>query len=239
MGTKDRPKIDESPETFIARGWAKIVQVLGFRPASLAGPRKRRGPTVCRFCKTGQVVAARVSVVSRWVDTSCLVKGVPADVCMDCGRYTVAQPEIVRVQDLLMEDAPQAMVARMAEISYRTKRTKMNLRGRLEDELGVRCEVRLLNLSTEGSMIEHAERVSPGVACTLHICPEGINLSVRGQVAWTRIHSPETPPSEGDVHPLFRSGLQFLDLPDETDLHLRRYLATVVVAPPDSRNGLG
>lgn len=112
----------------------------------------------------------------------------------------------------------------MVKAADRRKRGRVNLQGALCGTLGLSAEVRVINLSLGGAMIEHRERLSPDQPCLLGLRLAGLDLRLRARVVWSRAHSAgRTLGGESEVS--FRSGLQFTELPEGAEVHLRQYLA--------------
>lgn len=198
----------------------KLTHALTLRPDGWKNSKH------CPFCKTGQLEAARVSLTTRWGDTACEVTGVPADVCMDCGQYTIPPPVILRVQDLLVEDIRTTPTRRMAKLAYRRRRMRVDLPGILQGPEGVHSDMRVSNLSPDGAMIEHAVSLSPGDTCFLYLQLAGADLCARARVIWSRLHDSSESPGEAGAR-LFRSGLRFPDLSKEAKDQIAQYLATL------------
>ncbi len=112
----------------------------------------------------------------------------------------------------------------MVKAADRRKRGRVNLQGTLRGTLGLGGEVRVINLSLGGAMIEHGEGLSPGQPCVLGLRLAGLDLRLRARVAWSRVHrASRSLGGESEVR--FRSGLQFAELPEGAEVHLRHYLA--------------
>ena len=65
----------------------------------------------CSICRTGQTSAGQVTVTLQRGDTTVILKGVPADVCDNCGEYYLSEDVTHRV----LAAAAEA-VARGAEV---------------------------------------------------------------------------------------------------------------------------
>jgi YgiT-type zinc finger domain-containing protein len=53
--------------------------------------------TTCLICKTGEVAPAEATVTLQRAGTTVILKGVPAEVCDNCGEYYLAEPVAGRV----------------------------------------------------------------------------------------------------------------------------------------------
>ncbi len=125
----------------------------------------------------------------------------------------------------------------MSKAPDRRQRARVNLPGSLRGPIGPAGDVRVLNLSPGGAMIEHAGRFSPGQTCVLTLRLAEVDLHLRARIAWSRLYSVRTsPPGEEEVR--FRSGLQFVDVPESAEGHIRHYLATLRGPKFDSTHGL-
>lgn len=93
----------------------------------------------------------------------------------------------------------------------------------LEASVGLRIEVQVINLSLEGAMIEHREGLSPGGSCHLFLRLGGGFLSLHSRIVWSQVHS-KRKGQNGEAQMLFRSGLYFPELPEDTRASLQRYL---------------
>ncbi len=111
----------------------------------------------------------------------------------------------------------------------RRQRARVKVPGPVGGSVNLGSDVRVMDLSPDGAMIEHAKRLSPGAICVLCLHLAGVDLRLRGHVAWSQVHSARGNASgEGAI--LFRSGLHFPDLPERAAAHLRDYLATLSAA---------
>ncbi len=111
-------------------------------------------------------------------------------------------------------------------LTDRRRYPRVKLPNGMAGSLGLPSDVRLMDLSPAGAMIEHMDRLSPGGTCVLGVRLGGVDLRLRTRIAWSRVHSAGKDPSgEGELR--FRSGLQFLDFPERAETHIRHYLATL------------
>lgn len=223
-------------KTFVWKGWTKFTHAFSLRAKASAPLKERSASKRCLFCKTGQLQTACVSMTTRWGETACLVTGVPADVCMDCGRYTLAPPVVLRVQDLLVEDTRATTAGGVAKLAFRRRRVRVDLRGSLQGHLGLRSDVRVVNLSPDGALVEHAVLLSRGETCILSLRLHRVDLTVRARVVWSRVHNPGKGAAGAGALP-FRSGFQFPDLPEAAKDQIGQYLAALGTANGDVNNG--
>ena len=52
---------------------------------------------ICSICRTGQTSAGHVTVTLQRGETTVILKGVPADVCDNCGEYYLSEEVTHRV----------------------------------------------------------------------------------------------------------------------------------------------
>lgn len=83
--------------------------------------------------------------------------------------------------------------------------------------------VRLLDLSSMGVRIEHAEPLHEGVVCYVDLPPALGRASLTARVVWTRLHKAEQT-FEGDKHRYYQSGLVFVGLTPEQQAKLANAL---------------
>ncbi len=95
--------------------------------------------------------------------------------------------------------------------------------------MGLASDLRVLNLSPAGAMLEHADRLFRGQPCVLGLQLGGGELRLGGHVAWCLVHSVLTGP-HGEEEICYRSGLHFSDLPPDVDARLQQYLDAL--SPP-------
>ncbi len=106
----------------------------------------------------------------------------------------------------------------------RRQRLRLAVPERLPGSVNLRTEVRVLNLSSDGAMIEHSERLFPGRTCTLFLQLPGNQVRLETQVVWSQVtRIQRDAPPEGGLR--FRSGLHFGNLPEAAEAQLRDYLA--------------
>jgi hypothetical protein len=103
--------------------------------------------------------------------------------------------------------------------------------------MGLAGDIRVINLSASGAMIEHLDRLAPGQPCVLTVPLAGVELRLRARVAWCQVHSVQNLPNgNGEIR--FRSGLHFSDLPEDSASHLHHYLARLNAPKSEPTHGL-
>ncbi|MFQ5839682.1 MAG: PilZ domain-containing protein [Candidatus Methylomirabilales bacterium] len=100
------------------------------------------------------------------------------------------------------------------------------VRGRLTGRIRATDTATLIDLSPGGAQIEHTSIVRPGTIATLTLPVKGRDLTLRCQVVWSRVHRPQVRGDRGREL-IYRSGLQFLDLPEASRRLLEKYLASL------------
>ena len=79
--------------------------------------------------------------------------------------------------------------------------------------------VRLLDLSSMGVRIEHAEPLHEGVVCYVDLPPDLGRATLTGRVVWTKLHKGEQT-HEGESRVSYQSGLAFVGLTSEQQAKL-------------------
>ncbi len=103
---------------------------------------------------------------------------------------------------------------------------RLNLPATLVGAVDLRHDVKIINLSLQGAMIAHANRLAPGWTCLLSLRLLGVDLQLGSRIVWSQvngIHSDST--GEGKIS--FRSGLHFVDPPEKAQAVIRQYLTTL------------
>lgn len=109
--------------------------------------------------------------------------------------------------------------------SKRRRAHRMPLAPPLPSRLNGRLEARVLDLSLLGVQIEHRGLVRPGQAYTLNVDLPGERPPVHmvARAAWSLVHRLEG--AEDGAIVVYRTGLEFLELPAGVRLHLTGLLA--------------
>ncbi len=74
--------------------------------------------------------------------------------------------------------------------------------------------VRLVDLSSTGARIEHADPVYEGLVCEVDLPPALGQGRLTGRVVWSRLHK-RAQTFEGDTRIFYQSGLAFVDITPE------------------------
>ena len=90
----------------------------------------------------------------------------------------------------------------------------------------------LVDISHGGVLIEHVQVVRPGTTSSLDLDLHGKRLSLRCRVARSVVHRTEMQP-DGEQTLIYHTGLEFVDLPEET----RRVVCDYVQSIIDDGNG--
>jgi len=103
--------------------------------------------------------------------------------------------------------------------------------------MGLAGDVRVVDLSPGGAMIEHVDHLAPGQPCVLNLRLGGVDLRLRGRAVWCQVHHFHSRlTGEGEAR--FRSGLHFSDVPEGAAAHICHYLATLRAPKTDPTYGL-
>ena len=215
---------DSFLRSLVGKARAIISRVLRFRPRAPRAPEAQGTSRRCPSCKTGQRAAARISTPLRKGQIACIVTGVPAQVCLGCGKYTLDPLVAHRVEEIRAHDVRCASPTGMAHIAYRQRRVRVNLVGSLQGPRELHSAVLILNLSPEGALIAHAVRLSPADACTLWLQLDEMQLPLGARVIWSVPRPAASAAGAGDLPS--QSGLHFPDLPEAVKAQIGRYLAT-------------
>ncbi len=124
----------------------------------------------------------------------------------------------------------------MGNSADRRQHGRVGLSEHLRGFLGVASEIRVLNLSPAGAMVEHTEWLVVGQPCVFDLRLSAGDLRLRAYVVWRHLHTTLPGRSEEETFQ-FRSGLRFADLAMDAAAHLREYLATL--SPPRAASPLG
>ncbi len=111
----------------------------------------------------------------------------------------------------------------------RRQHVRVTLPRNLRGSVRVGDEVRVINLSAAGAMIEHTERLALRETRILSLHLSGLDFRLPARVVWSHLHRREANPPEPATF-AFRSGLHFAELSREAARDLRHYLATL--SPP-------
>lgn len=80
-----------------------------------------------------------------------------------------------------------------------------------------------MDVSLRGALIEHAQIVRPGTISFVILFLQGHPLNLRCHVVWSQVDRPELQP-DGERALIFRTGVEFLDPPEEAQRLLSDYL---------------
>ena len=126
----------------------------------------------------------------------------------------------------------------MENVSTRRRSQRVTPPEVLPASMGLRRDLRVINLSAEGAMIEHAERLSPGHTCALGLRLAGVDLSLHARVVWSQAYSAGSgPPVQREIR--YRSRLHFPRLSEAAASHFRQYLTAVIGRKATPTYGLG
>ncbi len=84
-------------------------------------------------------------------------------------------------------------------------------------------EALLMNISTRGALVEHDEVVRPGTTSSLELDVNGERVKLRSRVVWSAVVR-QGENADGDMALIYNTGLEFVDLPDETQQLIGDYI---------------
>ena len=108
----------------------------------------------------------------------------------------------------------------------RRQRHRIPLPGTVHGTIGPSNDLRLVNLSPAGALIEHPHPLSPGQPCVLDLHLDGAEVHLRAHVAWCQVYSISSDTDRMEER-RFRSGLYFTDLSESVAAQLRHYLVAL------------
>lgn len=114
------------------------------------------------------------------------------------------------------------------EKQYSNKRQhpRFSLRGTTKGQVTATCEASLLNISLGGALIEHTEVVRPGTVTTLDLPMLGRVVRVQCRVTRS-VFARQQRQLDGEFAMIYHTGLQFLDLPEETRSVINEYIQSI------------
>lgn len=112
------------------------------------------------------------------------------------------------------------------EYPNKRQHPRFTVGGPTKGQVTATCEASLLNISLGGALIEHAEVVRPGTITTLDLPILGRVLRVRCRVTRSGFTRQEKQP-DGEFAMIYHTGLQFLDLPEETQSVINEYIQSI------------
>ncbi|OGW54298.1 MAG: hypothetical protein A2Y81_07795 [Nitrospirae bacterium RBG_13_43_8] len=98
------------------------------------------------------------------------------------------------------------------------------------------ADLKLVNISIDGAAIETSKRLDLNREYKFMIDYKGTPLEARGLVVWSQLVQAEKT-KEGDVVPIYRSGVKFLDILDEKTIGLMNFIDDNRVRTPERRLG--
>jgi hypothetical protein len=98
------------------------------------------------------------------------------------------------------------------------------------------ADLKLVNVSVDGAAIETSRRLDLNREYKFMVDYKGTPLEARGLVVWSQLVQGEKT-KEGDVVPLYRSGVKFLDTLGEKTTDLMKFIDDNRVRTPERRLG--
>ncbi len=84
----------------------------------------------------------------------------------------------------------------------RRQHRRAQVHGTVHGTVGLSSNLRIVDLSPAGAMVEHAHDLSPGQPCVLDLRLDGIEVHLRAHVAWCHLYSVGSAPEGGRGGPL-------------------------------------
>ncbi|MEE9125323.1 MAG: PilZ domain-containing protein [candidate division NC10 bacterium] len=95
--------------------------------------------------------------------------------------------------------------------------------GKTKGRMTAIYDASLVDISLGGAMIEHAHIVRPGTLSYLTLDLQGREVNLRCRVIRSVVHRHEVDP-EGEQILVYRTGIEYVDLSDETQQRLHEYI---------------
>lgn len=105
----------------------------------------------------------------------------------------------------------------------RRRRPRLPVPARLQGSLAQWADLRVLDLSETGALIEHVQPLVSGEACLLALRLGEVELRLQARVVWSNVHRLTATP--GGEETCYRSGLEFTRVSEDAKHQLRRFLA--------------
>lgn len=106
--------------------------------------------------------------------------------------------------------------------------------GRLAGRINTVHSVSFINISLGGILIEHSDIIRPGDSSLLHLLILGREVALNCRVVRSLVHRPEVEPG-GERALIYRSGLEFLGLSEESLGLIDQYIEFVKKERPDTK----
>lgn len=103
--------------------------------------------------------------------------------------------------------------------------------GKSRGRVAAICEGSLLNISLGGVLIEHVHALRPGTPSFVELELQGKRVRLRCRVARSVADRTEVQP-DGEREVIYHSGLEFLDVPEETRQAINDYIESVTQGRP-------
>jgi Tfp pilus assembly protein PilZ len=95
-------------------------------------------------------------------------------------------------------------------------------------------DLTFINISMDGAAIETTQRLIIGREYSLNLKFGEDTLTIKGRVAWSRL-SYSTIQRSGDISPVYKTGIQFLNILNESSLNLIKFIETHKVEGVEKR----
>ncbi len=111
------------------------------------------------------------------------------------------------------------------------ERPRVFVEGKSRGRVAAICEGSLLNISLGGVLIEHVHALRPGTPSFVELELQGKRVRLRCRVARSVADRTEVQP-DGEREVIYHSGLEFLDIPEETRQVISDYIESVTQGRP-------
>ncbi|MFQ5801567.1 MAG: PilZ domain-containing protein [Candidatus Methylomirabilales bacterium] len=112
----------------------------------------------------------------------------------------------------------------MEEIKrYKRRYNRYEVEGQVAGHIGHIPKVSLINVSTDGALIEHSKIVRPGTLCFLTLLFPGKESTLKCRVVRSALHRSEVLTS-GERDVIYRSGVEFLDASEAARQLINEYI---------------
>ncbi len=109
----------------------------------------------------------------------------------------------------------------------RRRHLRVSVGGRTKGKVNAVHDVSIQDISLGGMLIEHVQVVQPGTICDLVCTLRAHKMRLRCQVIRATVHHSERD-LKGKQKLIYRTGLEFLELSDETRQVIRDYITSII-----------
>jgi len=109
------------------------------------------------------------------------------------------------------------------ELPEKRRYSRFPVGGRIKGRVRALYDASLMDLSLGGALMEHAQIVRPGTNSFVILFLQGRPLNLRCHIVWSHVDRPELQ-TDGEKALIFRTGVEFLDPPEEAQRLLSDYI---------------